>query len=98
MNDYSFFGQVLRVSYSPESESVEDTRKKLAERRESVSFLMNRKFYFSIITLFFKKYNLYKGHFGSKNANTKTQTQIQPQTPLYILKFFFSITKKIIIT
>ncbi|CAH1788989.1 unnamed protein product [Owenia fusiformis] len=37
LDDYSFFGNVLHVSYAPEWESVAETREKLQQRRKAIA-------------------------------------------------------------
>lgn len=37
LDDRSFFGKNLHVSYAPEFESVEETREKLQERKDTIS-------------------------------------------------------------
>lgn len=37
LDDRSFFGKNLHVSYAPEFESVEETREKLQERRDAIT-------------------------------------------------------------
>jgi hypothetical protein len=37
LDDWSFFGGVLHVTYAPEYESVEETREKLQDRRKAVA-------------------------------------------------------------
>ena len=37
LDDRSFFGKSLHVSYAPEFESVEETREKLRERRDTIA-------------------------------------------------------------
>lgn len=37
LDDRSFFGKNLHVSYAPEFESVEETREKLQERRDAIA-------------------------------------------------------------
>lgn len=37
LDNWSFFGKSLHVCYAPESESVTDTREKLAQRRKVIA-------------------------------------------------------------
>jgi len=41
VDDYNFFGKLLRVEYAPQHESIKDTRDKLEERRRVVNFRLN---------------------------------------------------------
>jgi len=41
VDDYNFFGKLLRVEYAPQNESIKDTRDKLDERKRVVNYRLN---------------------------------------------------------